>query len=302
MDTSYYLLMRNVTVVNQTNQKGIALIQVLLLSAILAMMALQFTLSSRQQVQQASAFKDKIAAELELRTLESRVLMALLSLPLYGPYMDLQKDDPIGKVWNFYGKPFAVGDNAEVSIQDVNGQISVFGYGLSNSQPLNQLLLNLGKSESEAKAIIENLANWQGYGSSFGKTLSSKVVRNNYFVSKTELKHIDGINDELYLQLAPLVTTLQVTSFNPLVAPLPVMKTAMPANMALEFNGLRERGAALMKRYIELNPGYDDDVINLSVGDRFEVHLEVKKNGAVAKRSVIWYIRPLERIPVAWLQ
>lgn len=302
MDSSYCLLMRSVSVLNLSNQKGIALIQVLLLSAILAMMALQFTLSSRQQVQQASAFKDKIAAEVELRTLESRVLMALLSLPLYGPYMDLQKDDPIGKVWNFYGKPFAVGDNAEISIQDINGLISVYGYGVSNSQPLKRLLLDLGKSESEAKVIIENLAYWQGHGSSFGKTLSNKVVRNNYFVSKTDLKHIDGIDEKLYQQLVPLITTLQVTSFNPLVAPLSVMKTAMPAKMAFEFNGLREQGVALMQRYIELNPGYDDDVISLSVGDRFEVHLKTKKNGAVAKRSVIWYIRPLERIPVSWQQ
>lgn len=131
--------------VNKLNQKGIALIQVLLLSAILAIMALQFTLSSRQQVRLAADFKDKISAEVALRTLESQVLMALLSLPKSPDTKTIQRQDAIGKEWNFYGEPFSVAPDTEVSIQDINGQISI--YGLSNLTPFRQLLMVLGLSE-----------------------------------------------------------------------------------------------------------------------------------------------------------
>jgi general secretion pathway protein K len=109
----------------QSFQKGIALIQVLLLSAILSMMALHFTLSSRQQVNIANDLQDKIQAEVEMRTLESEVLFSLLTLSRNELKKSERQNNPIAVNWNFFGKPFKVGSNATVSFQDVNGMLSV---------------------------------------------------------------------------------------------------------------------------------------------------------------------------------
>lgn len=292
--------MKSEMMVNKLNQKGIALIQVLLLSAILAIMALQFTLSSRQQVRLAADFKDKISAEVALRTLESQVLMALLSLPKSPDTKTIQRQDAIGKEWNFYGEPFSVAPDTEVSIQDINGQISI--YGLSNLTPFRQLLMVLGQSEQQAKSIVDNLLYWQGKSHSTYTTLTNKAIRSNYMVSKTELKHIRGIDDDLYRELEPLVTTFQTYQFNPLIAPKRILQSTLPDNISQEIYKLRKNGELTSSRYLELSPGFDDDVMTFQIGRRLEVKLLVKKGSAVAKRSVIWYIRPENRIPVVWLQ
>lgn len=292
--------MKSEMMVNKLNQKGIALIQVLLLSAILAIMALQFTLSSRQQVRQAADFKDKISAEVALRTLESQVLMALLSLPNSPDTKTIQRQDAIGKEWNFYGEPFSVAPDTEVSIQDINGQISI--YGLPNLTPFRQLLMVLGQSEQQAKSIVDNLLYWQGKSHSTYTTLTNKAIRSNYMVSKTELKHIRGIDDDLYRELEPLVTTFQTYQFNPLIAPKRILQSTLPDNISQEIYKLRKNGELTSSRYLELSPGFDDDVMTFQIGRRLEVKLLVKKGSAVAKRSVIWYIRPENRIPVVWLQ
>lgn len=292
--------MKSEAMVNKLNQKGIALIQVLLLSTILAIMALQFTLSSRQQVRLAADFKDKILADIGLRTLESQVLMALLSLPKSPDTEMIQQQDAIGKEWNFYGEPFSVNPDIQVSIQDINGQISI--YGLSNLTPFRQLLAVLGKSDPQVREIIDNLLYWQGKKDSNYTTPTNQAVRSNYMVSKTELKHIRGIDDDLYRKLEPLVTTFQTYQYNPLIAPKLILQSALPSDVYQELKKLRETGELTSSRYLELSPGFDDDVITFQSGSRFEVKLLVKKGSAVAKRSVIWYIRPENRIPVVWLQ
>lgn len=281
-------------------QQGVALIQVLLLTAILSMMALQFTLSSRQQVAIATDLQNKMEAEIKLRTLESRLLFTLLTLSKNDADSALQQEDEIGRVWNFYGKPFAVLDDATASIQDVNGLLSV--YGVSNSQELKQYLTFLGKQPQEANTIISNLHYWQGFERDPFTTMSGSQVRGNYLLSVGELRSIDGIDNELYRQLSPVITTLQNLLFNPLTAPLPLLQAKLSTEIYTEVASLRREGKLTRQRFSELTQIEEGDSITFVPGRRLQIELTVTVGTSVAKRRFIAYLRPENRFPIVWFQ
>lgn len=264
------------------------------------MMALQFTLSSRQQVTIATELQHKMQAEIKLRTLESRLLFTLLTLSKNDADRALQQADEIGRVWNFYGKPFAVSEGASVSIQDLNGLLSVYGEG--NSNELQEYLTFLGKSPQEAKSIIANLHYWQGYKRNSFTTMSRSQVRGNYLLSVGELKSIEGIDDMLYRQLSPVVTTLQNLLFNPMTAPLPLLQARLTPEIYSEVANLRREGKLTRQRFSELTQIEEGDSITFVPGRRLQVELTVTVGTSVAKRRFIAYIRPENRFPVVWFQ
>ncbi|GIU46059.1 type II secretion system protein GspK [Shewanella algidipiscicola] len=276
------------------------MIQVLLLTAILSMMALQFTLSSRQQVTIATDLQHKIQAEVKLRTLESRLLFALLTISKNDVDRALQQQDEIGRLWNFYGKPFTVSDGATVSIQDINGLLSV--YGVHNSSQLQQLLQFLGKQPQEAQTIASNLQYWQGYESNQFTTMNGSVVRGEHILSVGELRNVDGIDDKLYQQLSPLVTTLQQLMFNPMTAPLPLLQAKLTPEIAMEVDKLRREGRLTRQRFSELTQIEEGDTIIFAPGRRLQIELTASVGTAVAKRRFIAYLRPENRFPVVWFQ
>ncbi|QYK00283.1 type II secretion system protein GspK [Shewanella psychrotolerans] len=276
------------------------MIQVLLLSAILSMMALQFTLSSRQQVTIATDLQNKIQAEIKLRNLESRLLFTLLTLSKNDVDRALQQEDEIGRLWNFYGKPFTVSDGATVSIQDVNGLLSV--YGVSNSDKLKKLLLFLGKQPQEAQIISSNLQYWQGYESNQFTTIKGNVVRGDHLLSVGELKNIDGIDDKLYRRLSPLVTRLQNVLFNPMTAPLPLLQAELSPEICMEVEKLRKEGKLTRQRFSELTQIQEGDSITFAPGMRLQIELTASVGASVAKKRFIAYLRPENRFPVVWFQ
>ncbi|NRD74688.1 general secretion pathway protein GspK [Shewanella sp. VB17] len=281
-------------------QQGVALVQVLLLTAILSMMALQFTLSSRQQVTMAIDLQNKMQAEIKLRTLESRLLFTLLTLSKNNADHTSQQENEIGRQWNFYGEPFSVFKGATASIQDINGLLSVYGGG--QSKALEGLLTFLGTDPLEAKSIISNLNYWQGYSRDQFTTMNKPQVRGNYLLSVTELRIIEGIDDELYQQLFPVVTTLQNHLFNPLTAPLPLLQAQLSADIYTEIANLRREGKLTRQRFSELTEIEEGDSITFVPGRRLQIELVVIVGASIAKRRFISYLRPENQFPVVWFQ
>lgn len=264
------------------------------------MMALQFTLSSRQQVMIATDLQNKMLAEIKLRTLESKLLFTLLTLSKNDADRALHQENKIGQLWNFYGKPFAVSDDATVSIQDLNGLLSV--YGTNQSLELQEYLLFLGKSTQEAKSIISNLKYWQGFDRDQFTTMDESIVRGNYLLSVGELKTVAGIDDKLYQQLSPVVTTLQNLLFNPMTAPLPLLQARLTPEIYDEVSNLRREGTLTQQRFSELTQIREGDSITFVPGRRLQIELVVTVEGSVAKRRFICYLRPENQFPVVWFQ
>src|SRR5690606_25772887 len=104
MTTEPTILMYTMNVMKPKLASGVALIQVLFITAILSLLALHFTLTGRQQVDIAATLQDKVIAELQLASWESKLLYALLTSAGTGSEPDQQVSDDLMKSWNFYGK------------------------------------------------------------------------------------------------------------------------------------------------------------------------------------------------------
>lgn len=100
-----------------SKQKGIALFQVLLITAVITIMAIQFTQTARNQLSIASTIVDRIQAQSELRTVEAELLFSLITEKRQ---KDIHSNNSYAQYWNFYGKPFGLTEASQP--------------GLSNSQ------------------------------------------------------------------------------------------------------------------------------------------------------------------------
>ena len=105
------------------NQSGVALLQVLLLSAMISILAIEFSKTARKQLVMADQLQDRVEAELASHSTIAEIIFAELShkvtpmglarSPLLPNYYGLK-----GKR---YGFPLIVKEGTTVSIQDLNG-------------------------------------------------------------------------------------------------------------------------------------------------------------------------------------
>ena len=85
--------------------QGIALIQVLLVTGIIALLMLQMGLTAREQVARAQALVDRAEVQLAAQSRESALLYTLLTeLLVRVPDSEI----PYVAAWNFHGEPFTV--------------------------------------------------------------------------------------------------------------------------------------------------------------------------------------------------
>lgn len=291
--------MKNVMKPKQAN-RGVALVQVLFITTILSLMALHFTLTSRQQVAIASILQDKVIAELQLLNWKNELLFTLLTQPATGSVGAEQATiNRISERWNFYGEAFSPADNVQLRIQDIQGLLSLSTAG--RQAELQQLLSYLQLPEADVQRIMAELALQQGLPSSVYRVESTSAGRDMFLQSLSELQHLPGINDERYHSLAALTTNLQVARFNPLHAPANLLRALLLPDIANEVIRLRDAGELSVGRYAELTLIENFEMYSFVRGGRLLIELEVTHGSAVAKRRFICYIRPGNQFPLIWL-
>ena len=137
------------------NIRGIALVQILIISAILSLVALYITQSARQQVQMAQWALDKSQATVDLHSARNRVMFRLLT--------STWKNDAVilspSRQWNLYNQPIQLADNVTLQLQDQAGLINLHypqGGGV-----IEQVLLYQGLTNDEALKAQAVLFDWQ---------------------------------------------------------------------------------------------------------------------------------------------
>jgi general secretion pathway protein K len=279
--------------------KGVALVQVLFITAILSIMALHFTLTSRQQVNIATTMQDKVAAELLFVSWKNELLYALLTQPVSAFADNPSSDNLIAQHWNFYGKPFSPADNVQISIQDIYGMLSLTTPGMQNE--LRQLLRQVPINDNDAQRIIDSLQRWQGFDSNVYQPGNAGNGRNMFLQSLSEFKLISDITVPQFNQLAPAITALPNVIFNPLTAPDIRLKSVLSPDVAQQVIQLRQTDQLDAARYIALTGITDYEFLSFVPGQRFMLELTVTHGTSVAKQRFICYIRPENQFPLIWL-
>ena len=105
-------------------QAGIALIQVLLLSAIISLLALRLTYTARDQIQMAEQLEGRVRAQLASYSAINEVIFLQLSSQIFQVPNAKGFDDSLKekkRSINLHGDPIVWDDGVSVSVQDLNG-------------------------------------------------------------------------------------------------------------------------------------------------------------------------------------
>lgn len=283
--------------VNNKQQSGVALIQVLLLTTLLLMMALHFTLSSAQQVDIASSLDDKLQAELKLRTVENELLFALLTLPKSEGFAEFTKADPMGKIWNFHNVAFYPNPDVAVRLQDLNGLVSL--YGMRQREFLTPVVRAMGFNEAQTRQAFDSLQKWQSERPQFGRP---DALRHNFLPHLSELAYLLPLTTEQYQQAEKVLTPFPTRQFNPHQAPFELWQMLYGVKVAEQLQKLRSAGQLSANKFIQLVRIEENDSLTFTVGNTFRLSLEARHGEAVAKKSFICYIRDQSRTPIIWIQ
>ncbi len=276
-------------------QRGVALVQVLLVTAIIMLLVMQLSLTAAEQVRRAQALQDRSEAALYLHSREVALFYTLLTeslLPSPG------SGNPYAASWNFHGEPFVV-DGLEITLQDQSG---LMRFPLSGVTDFEKLLSVLGLGPTRAREIAEGLAHWLGSTLSGGGRPGDAMMRGGrgdamqYF---GELRFLAGMDEPLYGKLAELMTLYPTPGFNPLTAPAALLRLQMPESTLRAVLAARRKGELDQNRLWQLaRIGADESILPFT-GPGIGIRITGEYHGVALRRHLIVGVQPYRAQPLA---
>ena len=281
-----------------SRQRGIALVQVLLITGIIGLLMLQMGLTAREQVARAQMLADRAELQLAVQSRESALLYSLLTEPLV---RNLQGDNPYAAAWNFHGEPFTV-DGITFTIQDESGHLRVFdqaGTGFEN------LLLGLGVAPDRARRLDQELMELQGVGMrtrALGEsdgTQAQSAPGRFPLQDLSQLRLLPGMDPDLYARLRPLLTLYPTPGFNPTTAPAGLLGAQLTRSQAQGLADVRAAGDVDSLTLWKLTGAQADETTVLAPGPGLTVRLEMSLREAYTARTTTFIVRPYQAEAVA---
>jgi len=279
-------------------QRGIALIQVLLVVGIIGLLMLQMGLTAREQVARAEALDERAELMLRAQSEESAILFSMLTQKLLEKP---ESENPYAAVWNFAGRPFEV-DGVSFMLQDESGRMQVPQFG---SSEFEGLLQRLGVEAGRARRLGEQLLKLQG-----GRTRSILPVQASGEGAATEgaaypvqvldeLRLLPDMDDALYSRLEPLLTLYPTPGLN--------LVTAAPEVLAGRVSGSQLEGVLQARQTEQLDQlvfwkltGQDADEMTVYYpGPAVTVNMELKSKEGTVRRQTTFIVRPYLPDPLA---
>ncbi|MFT5812275.1 MAG: general secretion pathway protein K [Psychroserpens sp.] len=287
------------------SQQGIALLQVLLLSAIISILAIRFSVTARDQIKISAAFEQRVKATQLLKSTKKQIFYTLLTQK---PSQSNKLLFPNSEAWNFYGQPFTLVDNSEqkivVSIQDNAGLLSQ----QNSTSPLwRQVLLNIGYSETAVKKIQGQLKDWQDRDNNswiLGNTEPSalpggQTFRNQPIQLPQEIAWFFTEQTELIPTIKHISTSFAGAGVNFLHAPDLLISLFFEAEIASEIIRLRNLQQLTTNEMITmLGDAYDDELISFFPGNQFKIVLQVSLADVALQETVEILIQPRQVEPI----
>ena len=173
--------------------KGIALIQVLIITMVLTILAIFISQSVRNQVKLAIDIKSSVELELALETAEANLIQALLSQKLY---VNKNGVNNIAKRWNFHNKTFNFNDSVSIKLQDLNGLLSL---NMMSPSLATKVFKKLNLEGHPVRTFLDSLKDWideddltylNGAEKHYYKSIDVNGPRNGYLQAIDEVLSI----------------------------------------------------------------------------------------------------------------
>jgi general secretion pathway protein K len=263
-----------------TKQSGVALLQVLLISLVISLLAIRFTQTARDQIAIAEQFNGRVQAQFTAYSTKSAAIFAVLSdritpVTVTGPGagLVLQIKNKLGR----HGDPMTFDNGVTIALQDLNGLLPqrypyhplwpkvLVGLGLTEQQATQRLGVWSDFQDADIDAWIPGekepltLPTGQAYLNGFAQTdLPLRWV----FADQPELS-------EILLSISDINTPYALNMGN---APRPLLQALFPDTSATMIN---DRGSSegFVKQL--LSTAIVDE-FNLPTSARNSSHLQIK--------------------------
>jgi type II secretory pathway component PulK len=281
-----------------SRQRGIALIQVLLIAGIIGLLMMQLGLTAREQVSRAKRLDDRATLELAALSRESALVYTLLTEPWVG---NPDSANPYAAAWNFSGQPFTV-DEITFTLQDESGRLRVPLYG---SAEFVQVLAGLGVDPDRARRLGVQLMDLQGVKRGLGSlgqdagAGSPEPERGYPLQDLAELKLLPDMSEDLYLRLRPLLTLFPTPGFNPMTAPSELLRAKLSDSQLRGLNDARGAGEVDMLGLMKITGVQPDEMTVFSPGPALEVSFRIERGESRIERHSTIIVRPYQSVPVA---
>ena len=281
-----------------SRQRGIALIQVLLITGIIGLLMLQMGLTAREQVARAQALADRAELHLAAQSRESALLYSLLTEPLA---QDPTSDNPYAVAWNVHGVPFVV-DGITFTIQDESGRMRVPD---QDGADFEQLLLGLEVAPDRARRLTRELMELQGsqvQTRALGEADPAAASPGGGLYplqDLSQLRLLPGMDPALFARLRPLLTLYPTPGFNPTTAPRELLAAQLTASQSRGLADARADRAVDALTLWKLTGSQADETTVLAPGPGLTVRLEMGLRQAHTTRTTTFMVRPYEAEAVA---
>lgn len=285
------LILIGITKMKTSN--GIALIQTLLIVAILSILVLFIISSAKSQVEQAYQFNNKVEAQIRLHSAEAKILFDLLTRNKF----ELMSSNLIGDspLWNFYGKSFDFNKNIKVLIQDQSGLLNLH---FINQELLKKVLINKGLDDIESNQVVDILLDWQDLDSDeringLEENTSNYTIRNGAIPSLADIKNIKSISPVIRNELIAIGTIYQTGALSILNAHEDILSALIQDDNALQLVlNAREKGELSLGMFTDLTGVNENDRQYFYTSNYLMIQLTAVVEGSKATKKIFLNLNP----------
>ncbi|WP_328255632.1 hypothetical protein [Pseudoalteromonas sp. APAL1] len=268
-------------------QRGIALVQVLLIVAVVSILALYFTQSARQQVKNATMMVDKAQALVELNNAEASILFSLLTEKLT-PMAIPPINNPLITYWNFHGEPFKTTNNVEVQLQDLRGLLNIH---YPDKTRLKRLLTYSGLNDYDAQLAMLQIIAWQNLEGRSDYINHDVVARYAAIHDIEELSHL-GLQPAQLKVLANNTTQYKKGAFNPMNSPDTLLYALLSEDVAKYVIMQRRANRLTVNDFVRATGISESGDIILYPSNLFKITLTAKVGEAVVTKTTYYHLQP----------
>ena len=279
-------------------QLGIALIQVLIITAVISLLALYFSQTARLQVKKTSMAIDQANALVVLHNSEAKMLYALATEDK-NPNKRVDINQRIPELsfipeWNFHGQTFEFSPAVQVELQDLRGLLNLH---YPNAEHLKKLFVFFGLSVYDAELTLNQVLDWQDTDTRSKYNMSEPDYRNGALQDITELSHLP-LSPELIQVLQQTSTLYKKGNFNPMNSPDYLLNALLEPNLATSIITLRNNRQLSSKQFAQLSGFTEGDGLILYPSNMFKVKFTVRVGDAKMTKVLTWQLAPSKMKPV----
>lgn len=268
---------------------GVALIQVLLISAILSVLAIQLNKSAQLNTKLTIDFDAKLQAEVALRDSESFLYFSLLTDRSSLPHQ-LPK-------FNYYNEEISLSDGINLRVQDTAGLVNAHFPKLSVIRKIGDYY-NL--PSNWADSMTDQLNDWQDpddknrpYGAESVNYQNRGYLAANVKLSLAyQIQYLAAVNQDIALKIAPLFSTFGYSHFNPYNAPAQLLNILYGHSVTERIISLRQSGAIDRTIFSTLTNVNEGEGISFITSNFLMIHLTSRVGNAVAQKTEVVELIP----------